>query len=87
MRLTGVHIPDPAINSIRTVKSLLVHLVKPPKPKKLVEALVKKRDLVSLPNVKIFDRRVTPIDRERSVGRWKIIEKALEAKGLPVTGH
>jgi hypothetical protein len=87
MRLTGIRISDPAIDSIRTVKSLLLHLVRPPKPKKLAEALIKQRDLVNLPNIKIFDHRITPIDREKSIGRWKIIEKALEAKDLPVTGH
>jgi hypothetical protein len=44
-------------------------------------------DLVQLPNVKIYSRRVTPIDKEVEVGRWKVIVKELEKRELPVTGH
>ena len=39
-----------------------------------------------LANVKVHDRRISPIDREVSVGRWKVIEEALTKRGLPVTG-
>ncbi|KAI9796972.1 MAG: hypothetical protein M1835_002495 [Candelina submexicana] len=87
MQLTGIHIPDVKIQGITTVNSLLNTLIKPPKPKKLLDALVENEDLASLPNVKIFDRRITPIDREKSVGRWKVIERELERRELPVTGR
>jgi hypothetical protein len=43
--------------------------------------------LVHLPNVKIYAKRQTPIDRHKEVGRWKIIEAELRKRGLPVTGH
>jgi hypothetical protein len=46
-----------------------------------------KEHLLELPNVKIYDRRITPIDKEISVGRWKLIEEELKSRGLPVTGH
>lgn len=87
MQLTGVRIPDCTIESVQTVKSLLSRLTTPPKPAKLVEALVQKEQLTSLPNVNIFGRRITPIDKEVRVGRWKLIEKELSRRGLPVTGH
>lgn len=87
MQLTGVRIPDSTIESVRTVNSLLNRLTTPPKPVKLVEALAQKEHLTSLPNVNIFGRRITPIDKEVSVGRWKLIEKELSRRGLPVTGH
>jgi hypothetical protein len=46
-----------------------------------------KSDLTSLPNVKIIGRRETPVDREKAVGRWKIIEAELRSRGLPVLGR
>ena len=85
--MTGIRVADSALNSTRTVQALLSHLITPPKPRKLFEALAQKDELTSLPNVEIFAQRVTPIDKERAVGRWKVIEKELEERGLPVTGH
>ncbi|EKD15950.1 uncharacterized protein L3040_003192 [Drepanopeziza brunnea f. sp. 'multigermtubi'] len=86
MQITGLRIPDAHLKA-QTPHQLLKHLVKAPKPRKLVEALSQKEDLVTLPNVAIYGKRITPIDKQRSLGRWKIIEKELEARGLPVTGH
>ena len=85
MQLSGKRIPDPEIQEIHDSKSLLASLVKKPKPQKLVEILHTK-DLADLPNVQISDRRLTYIDKEKEVGRWKVIERELEARGLPVTG-
>ncbi|KAI9715162.1 MAG: hypothetical protein M1812_006141 [Candelaria pacifica] len=87
MQLTGAHIPDVKIQGVTTVQSLLNALIKPPKPRKLVDALIANNRLAGLPNVKVFDRRVTPIDREKTVGRWKVIERELERRELPVTGR
>lgn len=61
--------------------------VSKPKPKKLAEHLLKDKRLTSLPNVKIMDRRYTPIDKEKEIGRWKVIEEELTRRGLPVTGR
>jgi len=49
--------------------------------------LEQKEDLITLPNVSVFAKRVTPIHKEKSIGRWKLIEKELEARELPVTGN
>jgi hypothetical protein len=87
MQLTGIRIPDSTIESLRTVKSLLNYLTAPPKPAKLAQALAQKESITSLANVMIFGRRITPIDKEVSVGRWKLIDKELLRRGLPVTGH
>jgi hypothetical protein len=87
MQLTGLRIPDAAIMPAKSVKTLLAHLVKPPKPRKLVEALEQKEELMNLPNVSIYAKRVTPIDKHKSVGRWKVIEQELTKRGLPVTGN
>jgi hypothetical protein len=87
MQLTGIRVPDSAIMSARNAQALLKQLIVPPKPRKLVEALEQKEDLINLPNVSVYAKRVTPIDKERRVGRWKIIEQELQERGLPVTGH
>lgn len=86
MQLTGVRIADHAITDINTAKALVGHLVKKPKPKKLAGSLLVNERLTALPNLQIFDRRYTPIDKEKEVGRWKVIVKELEKRGLPVTG-
>lgn len=86
MQLTGARIPDPSINDINSARALFGFLVKKPKPKKLVQSLMADENLINLPNVKIMDRRYTPIDKEKQVGRWKVIEKELTRQGLPVTG-
>lgn len=61
-------------------------LVRPPKAKKLAEELAADGVLAGLPNVAVYGRRVTPIDKHKQVGRWKVIVQELEKRGLPVTG-
>ncbi|OAG39462.1 hypothetical protein AYO21_06290 [Fonsecaea monophora] len=36
------------------------------------------------PNVMIFPRRETEVDREMEIGRWKVIKRELENRSLPV---
>lgn len=38
------------------------------------------------PNVMVLPRRETPVDKEKEVGRWKVIEQELIERGLPVLG-
>ena len=85
MQLTGIRIRDPAIANIQTAQALFGELAKRPKPKKLAESLIEK-DVAQLPNVQVFERRHTPVDAEKEVGRWKVIEAELKARGLPITG-
>ncbi|PGH21371.1 hypothetical protein AJ80_03288 [Polytolypa hystricis UAMH7299] len=88
-QLTGRRIPDNEIANMTKPSHLLRYLItsSKPKPKKLVEELLANSELTSLPNVKISARRQTPIDKEKEIGRWKIIEAELTARGLPVTGR
>ncbi|RDW71732.1 hypothetical protein BP5796_07766 [Coleophoma crateriformis] len=87
MQLTGVRISDHAIQSSGTAYALLTRLATPPKSRKLVDDLAAKEQLMTLPNVSVFAKRVTPIDKERMAGRWKLIEAELEKRGLPITGR
>lgn len=52
----------------------------------LTQLLEKNESFKGLSNVRVFPRRVTPIDKEQMVGRWKIIVKELKQRELPVTG-
>ena len=38
-------------------------------------------------NLLVFGRRETPVDKEKEVGRWKVIEEQLIERGLPVLGR
>jgi hypothetical protein len=85
LQLTGIRIPDSAIQPSKTAGNFLSHLIKPPKPRKLAEAIPPQ--LKGLRNVKVSKERVTPIHKEQQVGRWKLIQEELKDRGLPVTGH
>jgi hypothetical protein len=52
----------------------------------LADEINQRKELLELPNVTVHSRRVTPIDKEIWVGRWKVIEEELKMRDLPVTG-
>ncbi|KAK0644196.1 hypothetical protein B0T16DRAFT_447920 [Cercophora newfieldiana] len=85
-KLTGHVIPDGKLVGVDTIGALVARIVKPPKAKKLVEDIKAKGDLLELPNVHVYPRRITPVDKQNMVGRWKIIERELQKRGLPVLG-
>lgn len=85
-QLTGHRIPDGKLLGAATIDSFLQLLLEPPKTLKLAQLVEAKAVFKDLPNVRMFPRRVTPIDKEQMVGRWKIIVKELEKRELPVTG-
>lgn len=87
MQLTGIRIPDPVIQDITSAQSLLEQLHEKPKPKKLAQALTVNEKLKNLPNVQLFGRRYTPIDREQELGRWKVIVDQLKERDLPIRGQ
>jgi hypothetical protein len=88
-QLTGHRIPDPVINSAQSLVPIYEHLMAQDsnKPKKVGDQILANKDLVNLPNVHFMPRRETPVDRDKRVGRWKVIEAELESKGLPVLGR
>ena len=45
-----------------------------------------RQTLNSIGNVMVLPRRETPVDKEKEVGRWKVIERELKDRGLPVLG-
>jgi len=87
MQRIGIKLPDRFVQQCNTVGMLYDKLIEKDKPKKLAERMEQDPKLTPLPNVKIHTRRISPIDKEKEVGRWKVIERELMERGLPVTGH
>ncbi|EGX91153.1 hypothetical protein CCM_05311 [Cordyceps militaris CM01] len=85
-QLTGNMVPDAKLGAATTVGHLVVLTAKQPKVQRLAEILQKSEKLKQLANVKLHDRRVSSIDKEVAVGRWKLIEAELIKRDLPVTG-
>lgn len=93
-KLTSVRLSDPTLNKLSqnpnaTLRDLVDEILEAqkPKPKGTHDRLVANEELMAQPNVKISARKIGPVDREREVGRWKVIEQALQEKGLPVLGR
>ncbi|KAL8801984.1 MAG: hypothetical protein Q9182_004113 [Xanthomendoza sp. 2 TL-2023] len=97
MQLTGIRIPDTAIQSIDSSSSLFNHLIQKPKPKKVAQLLLEthvasgraKGDKVipqlgNLPNVKIHPTKYLPSMAETALGRQKVIDQELDRHGIPV---
>ena len=87
MQLTGKRVSDAHLRSIKTAASLRTLLLTPPKPTKLVESLEDSEDLITLPNVSVHPERQSYIHKEIALGRWKVIQKELEARDLPIMGE
>ena len=88
LQLTSHRLSDHALSTSPTLGDLWSHYATPTVPKKLAHTkpLQKLGTNPHIPNVTVHPRRQTPIDREKSVGRWKVIEEELVQRGLPVTG-
>ncbi|KAI0007574.1 ribosomal subunit 39S-domain-containing protein [Xylariaceae sp. FL0662B] len=87
-QLTGHLVPDYQLSSITNVYSLLRIVQKPPKPKTLTQEIqIRHQELVQLPNVSVASKRLTRGDKEKAVGRFKLIEEEYRKRGLPLVGH
>ncbi|KAL8854477.1 MAG: hypothetical protein Q9221_000748 [Calogaya cf. arnoldii] len=96
MQVTGIRIPDTAIQSIDSSHVLSQHFIQKPKPKKLAQILIeghgttgkrphkKVSRLALLPNVKILPTKHLPSMTETALGRQKVIEQQLDDYDIPV---
>ncbi|KAI0543926.1 ribosomal subunit 39S-domain-containing protein [Xylaria curta] len=87
-QLTGHLVPDYQLPSITTMQALLRILKKPPKPATLTEEIQKRHpDLLELPNVTVAAKRVTRGDKEKALGRFKIMQEEFKKRDIPGLGH
>lgn len=84
MQLTGIRIPDATINTCSKPQALFRALTAKPKDIKVVDAMVGDRRLNPLDNVTIYGSSVTKMDKDQQLGRWKVVERELEKRGLPI---
>ncbi|KAL9112979.1 MAG: hypothetical protein Q9227_002844 [Pyrenula ochraceoflavens] len=84
-QLTGHSFPDHDLSSLLTLHDVLQYTTKAanPKPTRVSGHLRAERDLTALKNVRIRKKRHTTVEKERQLGRLKVIEQELEKKGLP----
>lgn len=79
--------PDGRLLGVDTVGDLLGVVVRPAREPKLAQVIEDGQLFAGLPNVTVYPTRVTPIDKEKMLGRWKVIEDELARRGLPIVGH
>lgn len=93
--LTNHPIPDPLLSELfspnpttNTLGSFLTNFSQKVKrkPAKVAEQLLQNEELAKQSNLLILGRRETPVDKEKELGRWKVIERELRSRGLPVLG-
>ena len=86
LQLTGKRLSDPSISTSSTLADLYHAFRTTKTPNQLAQAPQLKKLRVNAPNVTVHTRRQTPIDKDKAVGRWKIIEDELTSRDLPITG-
>ena len=58
-------------------------LIQKPKLAKLANKLLQDEKLASIPNLHVSPRREGMVDKEKNIGRWKVIEEVLRRRGFP----
>ena len=92
LSLTGNRIPDYQLNATRTLADLFSSLLAISKPKatKVVQKLMESDNaikLTKLPNVNFRTKTIGPAEKEKRMGRWKVIKYALTERELPVNNR
>lgn len=87
-QLTGQRISDFQLGSITDVKSILATVQKAPKARTLAEEIeIRRPELFRVPNITFAAKRVTRGDKDKSLGRFKVIEEEFRKRDLPLKGH
>lgn len=88
-KVTNIRLPDPTINKLSqnpnvTFRDLFVEISREQKPKPTTTHahLQRNRDLAHQRNVHMSGSKITPVHKERKIGREKVVRKELEARGL-----
>lgn len=92
--MISLRLPDPLLNRLAqnpeaTYGDLVAAVLEftAPKPQKVNDYLVANDALLAQANVKVSAKKVLPSDKEKALGRWKVIEGELLKRGLPVFGR
>lgn len=86
MQLSGKRVPDPVISRADTLAGLYDAFKVREKPAKLAKTPEFQRLPDISANIAVHSKRRTPVHKEKSIGRWKVIEEELTLRNLPVFG-
>lgn len=91
-QLTGQRVHDHKLGPTASMAIFLQHLRKAPKPRTLAQELEEQKPeiqarLAALPNLKMHKKRQTRGDKDKAVGRFKLIEEEFRRRDLPEQGH
>ncbi|KAH7040979.1 uncharacterized protein B0I36DRAFT_311871 [Microdochium trichocladiopsis] len=87
-QLTGQRVPDINFGSVVSARSVLTIVQQPPKAQTLAQEIeVRRPELFSVPNITFAAKRITRGDKDKSLGRFKVIEEELKKRDLPLDGH
>jgi hypothetical protein len=86
LQLTGARPSDHLLSSATTLEGLYNAFKIKEKPKKLAQSEQMQSMNTAIPNITVHHRKRSMIDKEKAVGRWKVIEEELMKRDLPVTG-
>ncbi|KAE8349245.1 ribosomal subunit 39S-domain-containing protein [Aspergillus coremiiformis] len=83
-QLSGHLIPDHVANSLATVEHVMNYVSSVPNPKRknLACFLAEGQELQQLPNVKVFTKKQNRSHKDQELGRKKLIDAELRARGL-----
>jgi len=87
-QLSGQRIPDSDFSGVTNASSILSMVQQPSKAQTLAQEIeVRRPELLSIPNITFAAKRVTRGDKDKSVGRFKVIEEEFRKRDLPLKGH
>lgn len=85
MQLTGKRIPDIKLSNAKDLASLHRAFTTKEAPKKLHDT-EQVRMLSEVSNIQVHESRRTHVHRDKSTGRWKLIEDELNLRNMPTRG-
>lgn len=86
MQLTGRRIPDILLSNTKTIDHLLrAFSIKEP-AKKLHDSEQLQKLSYTSPNIQVHETRRTHVHKDKEMGRWKLIEEEMNARGMPTRG-
>ncbi|CZT15747.1 uncharacterized protein RCC_01581 [Ramularia collo-cygni] len=86
MQLTGKRVADISLQHANTLNDLYDAFAAKEAPKKLHET-EQLQMLEATPNVQVHNSRRTHVHKDKSIGRWKLVESELQLRNMPTRGE
>jgi hypothetical protein len=83
MRRTGRRVPDSGLHRCIDAGSLYNLLTEKSRKKVKLAEIITEEQILNVPNVKFSNFKRGKFVRDIDEGRWKVIRRELEARGLP----